>query len=181
MSKASTKIIEKYSLLLNQIKAESASTDDMKVDQLATSLIPHDVEEETLVALKSTGNGNCLFNSISLLKIGNESAAPVLRVLTSVELYMNAASYVNHDVLVNAAKRIRRKPEFLFPDLLSIDNGQDDWYRYVTQMKRSRDNIFVFVFVSKVYFSQNIFLTASSLVSKYCSHINFVVLNCMTL
>lgn len=32
--------------------------------------------------LKSTGDGNCLFNSISILLIGSEDLAPLLRVLS---------------------------------------------------------------------------------------------------
>lgn len=32
--------------------------------------------------LKSTGDGNCLFNSISILLIGTEELAPLLRVLS---------------------------------------------------------------------------------------------------
>ena len=49
-------------------------TDDIPssgVDQLSSCLLPQDVPMN-LVPLKATGNGNCLFNSSSILQVGSE-------------------------------------------------------------------------------------------------------------
>lgn len=61
---------------------------------LKTSLIPDNIAAKPLayrnpVALKSTGNGNCLYNSVSLLLCGNESSRESLCILVAGELYFN--------------------------------------------------------------------------------------------
>ena len=41
----------------------------------------------------TTGDGNCLFNAVSIALTGNEDRAPELRVRTSVEMALNADTY----------------------------------------------------------------------------------------
>ena len=45
-----------------------------------------------------TGDGNCLFNACSLHMVKNEQLATMLRMLTCIELFLNANYYANHDV-----------------------------------------------------------------------------------
>ena len=74
-----------------EVKTSSALK-DLPRDDLATFLIPDDVTRpggQRLFALKATPNGDCLFNAISLLVRGNESAAILLRLLVAGELYFN--------------------------------------------------------------------------------------------
>ena len=44
-------------------------------------------EYVNFVAVQSTGNGNCFFNSASILKVGDESASDVLRALTAAVVF----------------------------------------------------------------------------------------------
>ena len=45
---------------------------------------------------KATSNGNCLYNSASIILNGNEDLSLLLRLLTAVELYKNAPFYATH-------------------------------------------------------------------------------------
>ena len=65
------------------------------VDQLSRSILPKDIAAN-LVPLKATGNGNCLFNSASILLIGDESLHGVLRLLTAAEIFLHNNFYGNH-------------------------------------------------------------------------------------
>ena len=60
-------------------------------DNLSTSLVPEDIYSQPQagipVALQATGNGNCLYNSASLILCGNEQRSHYLRVLVAEELY----------------------------------------------------------------------------------------------
>ena len=72
-------------------------------DHLGTSLIPDNITGKPFasgnpVALKSTGNGNSLYNSVSLLLCGNESGSECLRIFVAGEFYFNAEYYANHKV-----------------------------------------------------------------------------------
>ena len=77
-------------------------------DDFATCLIPADVNQvkgERFSALKATANGDCLFNSTSILLHGNESLAMLLRLLVMGKLYFNVQFYCDHD----AFKETKRK------------------------------------------------------------------------
>ena len=102
-------------------------------DHLGTSLLPQALEAE-FKAIRSTANGNCFFNSLSLLKFGNEEAAPLFRLLTAAELYVNAKKYEEHKKIILPAKEMRRDFGKLFPDALCIDHGQDEWYENNNQV-----------------------------------------------
>ena len=89
-----------------EVKSSSALK-DLPRDDLATFLIPDDVTRpggQRLFALKATPNGDCLFNAISLLVRGNESAAMLLRLLVAGELYFNASFYADHHVFVDTIR-----------------------------------------------------------------------------
>ena len=45
---------------------------------------------------RSLANGNCMYSSISLLLVGNNSLVDKLRCLTSVELYLRSKFYGKH-------------------------------------------------------------------------------------
>ena len=78
--------------------------------------------------------GLFLCNSISILKCGNENFSELLRLLTSIELYENAARYVDNETLINASQMLRRKSELLFPDISAIADGQNIWCEIFDQM-----------------------------------------------
>ncbi|CAG8594749.1 3522_t:CDS:1 [Diversispora eburnea] len=61
-------------------------------DKGAKWLLPPDCN---LICYKSTEDGNCLFNSVSLLIIGNEEKSMQLRFATIIELMKYARHYLN--------------------------------------------------------------------------------------
>ena len=87
-------------------------------DILGTSLIPdiHDANETGhRVALRATGNGNCLYNSTSLSLCGDESPSNSLRLLVPSELYFHAEYYVTHEVYKQTAELTEISESVLFP------------------------------------------------------------------
>ena len=54
------------------------------------------------MALRAKGNGDCLFNSISILLFGDENRAHLLRLLVAGELYFNRSFYADHDAFNDA-------------------------------------------------------------------------------
>lgn len=57
-------------------------------DELANALIPKDLPSPTdkvYKAVKTTGNGDCLYNSVSLALVGNKLYAMLLRLLVELE------------------------------------------------------------------------------------------------
>ena len=71
-----------------------------QVDQISRHIIPSKYAD--LVPIRSTGDGNCLFNSASLAICKNESRAFELQLRTCLELARNNDFYKNHPVLVNS-------------------------------------------------------------------------------
>lgn len=77
------------------------------------------------MALKATGNGNCLYNSVSLLLCGDESRSDCLRLLVAGELYFNAEYYANHKIFRNAAgEHSGTQESTLFTVALSADGDK---------------------------------------------------------
>ena len=71
-------------------------------DTLGTALLPE--EQRGLRAVKVSGDGNCLYNSASVLIKGDETPSGTLRVLTVCELYFNAEFYANHAKISQASR-----------------------------------------------------------------------------
>ena len=76
--------------------------------------MPTEYRQKGFVALESTGNGNCLYNCISIFICGNESQSAFLRMMTSLELHMHAEYYVTHPALVQARVCI--------PDVIHVED-----------------------------------------------------------
>lgn len=68
---------------------------ELEQDILAQSLIPSDVPVN-VIARKAIGDGNCLFHAISLSLVGTTKYSIILRILTVIELFENAAYYASH-------------------------------------------------------------------------------------
>ena len=71
----------------------------LKEDEMANALIPEDLPESAdkkYKAVKTTGNGDCLYNAASLTLVGNESYTTLLRLLVALELVLNANFYAQH-------------------------------------------------------------------------------------
>mgnify|MGYP001798407417 FL=1 len=60
----------------------------IKQDKVGTALIPRETfTGQNSVALKTTGDGNCMFNAASIWLVGNESLSDVIRLLVAGELF----------------------------------------------------------------------------------------------
>ena len=57
-----------------------------------------------------------------------------MRALTVAELNLNAESYVDYECLTLSAHLMGRSKEILFANMLSIENGQNEWYQTNDQM-----------------------------------------------
>ena len=103
----------------------------MREDNIGSALIPKELGEE-MKALKATADGNCLFNSASILLVGDESASHMLRLLTAVELFLNPQYYANHSKLTEAKTFSSFSDTTLFSLLLS-DSGQKSLKKKVAE------------------------------------------------
>ena len=74
---------------------QSFNPNIQRKDTLASTLIPTDNPEE-LIPVKVKADGNCLYNSASVLLIGDQSLCNILRLLTAAELYLNSDFYAYH-------------------------------------------------------------------------------------
>jgi len=66
---------------------------NVAIDRNASIFLPE--EYKNYVCGVSTGDGSCLFNSASLLLVGNESLSLTLRVATVHELLSHPEAYLN--------------------------------------------------------------------------------------
>ena len=94
-------IASEYSVEVQALKnLEYFKLKNLSDDSLGQSLLPKDLpsnlEAEGLQLKKATSNGNCLYNSASIILNGNEDLSLLLRLLTAVELYKNAPFYATH-------------------------------------------------------------------------------------
>ena len=91
-----------------------------KVDELSQALIPDKLVEHGYKAAQVRGDGNCLFNAMSLALCGDDSLATNLRCLTAAELYLNAAAYSSHPLYVETLASIpNADPEAIFASMIS--------------------------------------------------------------
>ena len=74
----------------------------MMQDDIASALILSEDLGQEMKALKASADWNCLFNSMSILIEGHESASQMLRLLIDVELFLNPEHYAQHPKLSQA-------------------------------------------------------------------------------
>ena len=92
------------------------------VDQFADTLKPKEYDE--YVAIQSSGDGSCFFNSASILKVGNESLSNLFRLATAIELFLNAGKYVPS--CINVTSRITPQIKGNF---VCRHAGHEEWPR----------------------------------------------------
>ena len=71
----------------------------LEEDKLSIALIPEDLPssaDKIYKAVKTTGNGDCIYNAVSLALVGDESCAILLRLLVALELAINVSFYAQH-------------------------------------------------------------------------------------
>ena len=94
----------KLALFRNVARKPQVDLADPPRDDLGTLLIPEDIDQmDNVFALKSTPNGDCPFNAISILLCGSESLAISLHLLVDGEVYFNASFYADHEAFQETA------------------------------------------------------------------------------
>ena len=88
------KLKSKYSQKLN-LNRSFLRSNMLQQDLLAQSRIPSDAPTN-LIACEVTGDGNCLYYTISMSLVGTTEYSTILRILTVIELFENANYYGNH-------------------------------------------------------------------------------------
>ena len=69
----------------------------LPTDKMAMSLVPEDLPlEPEIAATRTSPDGNCLFNAVSLALVGDETQTSLLRLLVAVELLLNCEFYIQH-------------------------------------------------------------------------------------
>ena len=99
----------KYSATARWIKKTNIRIGSrLQVDQFGQALVPDDISQssDTFIAYESTANGDCLFNSVSSLLVGDDSISCHLRLLTALELSSNNEFYAEHPKLLNSLSHI---------------------------------------------------------------------------
>ena len=88
-------------------------SDNHREDEISTALLPEDYWSDR--AAKTTGDGNCMFNAVSLALFSTEDVSLLLRLLTAVELYDDADYYATHPAMethfFSALSRLSDKEE----------------------------------------------------------------------
>ncbi|CAC5417793.1 unnamed protein product [Mytilus coruscus] len=97
--------------------------DQSEIDSLSQALLPTDLDPvmANCFTIKTTGNGNCLYNSFSKLFTGNEDLADRIRLLSALELYQNRKLYANLTPFEEVARHpeiVNGNLEYLFTCLL---------------------------------------------------------------
>ena len=74
--------------------------------------------EDNCIALSSKTSGDCLYSSSSLVMFGDNTVCNELRVLTSIELFLNAEFYAKHPFLTSFWENNKE----LFVSFMSVFN-----------------------------------------------------------
>lgn len=99
----------------------------LPADDMAMALLPEELPlqpEENLVAVKTTANGDCLYNAVSLVMDGTESNARLLRLLVALELLLNTDYYIHHPRLTSFSNTDSHHPDTLFSLCLTTNSDQ---------------------------------------------------------
>lgn len=101
-----------------KLAIENICYDNLHIDINSTILYPDDVKTGT--PLSSTEDGNCLYNSISILLTGTERLSRELRIKTIFEMILNRESYNDTTFSKYASSDVNSFEEEM---LNSIKNG----------------------------------------------------------
>ena len=123
--KAAQEILAKFLPSISQAQLNINQLNYRSQHLISKSLLPSDFKD--WIPFESTGDGNCLFNSVSILLLGDESLNGVLRLLTVSELFAHSEFYANHPQLADTA----RASGYSIPAILNIflsDQKAQDMY-----------------------------------------------------
>ena len=100
LEEAKNVLVSKQDLLSSETsRLQTPNHKALSRDKFASCLIPNDIvqaRDQSVVPLKATANGNCLYNAVSIMLCGSEILSKVLRLLVAGELFLNATYYADH-------------------------------------------------------------------------------------
>ena len=97
-----------------------AKLSGFREDRIGNALIPSKhFPSHTPTVLRCRANGNCMYNSASILLMGDESLCNYLRVCVSIELYLEGNYYVQHPHTVSKQLSIPKHANYVFSASLS--------------------------------------------------------------
>ena len=76
------------------------------------------------MAVKTTGNGDCLYNAVSLVMDGTESNTSLLRLLVALKLLLNVDFYIQHPRLTSFSNTDSHHHDTLFSLCLTTNIDQ---------------------------------------------------------
>lgn len=109
-------------------------------------MIPTDIttkQGENIFALRTTSNGDCLFNTASVVLFGHEDHAILLHLLVAGELYFNTKFYADHEAFSETS---RCNPELAQDVLFSIaltPRGEQRYTASQNKMEAVKEEAFV--------------------------------------
>ena len=65
------------------------------------------IHQTLIVHLRSEASGNCLYSSVSLVMVGDNSLVKTLQILKSTELFLNAGYYCSPPCFFLSYERAR--------------------------------------------------------------------------
>ncbi len=109
-------------LLWAKMHDSDAPLKQRNIDATSKLLLPTDFNE--WVPLSILGDGNCLYNAVSVSLVGNVSLAALLRMLTASELFTHSEFYAKHPQLKDFAKNSGYSLSAITSIFLSEDKSQ---------------------------------------------------------
>ena len=92
----------------------------LPTDKMAMSLVPEDLPlEPEIAAARTSPDGNCLFNAVSLALVGDETQMSLLRLLVAVELLLNCEFCIQHPRFTSFSSALRHLCLINYLSLLS--------------------------------------------------------------
>ena len=91
---------------------------------MAMSLVPEDLPlEPEIVATRTSPDGNCLFNAVSLALVGDEMQMSLLHLLVAIELLLNCEFYIRQPRLTLFSSAVHEEDK-LFSLCLTRDSDK---------------------------------------------------------
>lgn len=118
---AALEILANFLPVVNQVKFNENRMALRSEDRIAKPLIL--LELKDFAPITTTGDGNCLFNAVSILS-GDENLAGILRLQTVAELFAHSDFYANHPHFPAASQTSGYAVSTLLSIFLSDDKAQ---------------------------------------------------------
>ena len=146
IDEANSIFARKQAAFRDATRAARKTLENLPRDVLGTALIPTDVtakQGKNIFALRTTPNGDCLFNTASVVLFGHEDHTILLHHLVAGELYFNTKFYADHEVFSETS---RCNPELAEDVLFSIaltPRGEQRYTASQNKMEAVKEEAFV--------------------------------------